>query len=219
MQWPTRTISRSGPYKYVIQGTDPTTVEALRDEIQRDGFKTTDRGSPAVYPPDTASNGKLTVSARIEPYCRAMAKVALNYVCYRLGAQVALSPQFDPIRAYARYGYGRHQDFVVPTTRFPGMADACAGFVEPGAHALLLCQQEDRISVFVTLNALTVGRVDLKRDIRRLPMPAWLLSRFAPPTRSIENLTLPDDIPKAIVNPSASGLDELLPSSWRPRSV
>lgn len=43
---------------------------------------------------------------------RAVAKIGFNYFAKTYGAELALRPEFDPVRRFVRYGEGRPPDFV-----------------------------------------------------------------------------------------------------------
>ena len=161
----------------------------------------------------------LTHTLKLQPYCRAMAKIALNYVCYRFGHETALHPEFDMLRAFARFGLGRSFEFVVPTLLNHNIMDSAAAFVGMNHHGLLLFaggnKERWKAAVFVVVEGKTVGRVDLGCREDTLPNRRWfLLSRFDPAQRSVVDFTLPDDIPRAIINPAAIGMHDIWPKEW-----
>ena len=121
-------LLRSGPWKYLVQGTDEERVLKLCEHVKVNGFRPDTIGEPSdggQLPSAPPINYDLSI--QLDLHCRAMTKVALNFVCYRLGSAVALHPEFDGLRNYARWGTGHFSDFVVPTLLNHTIGDALIG--------------------------------------------------------------------------------------------
>jgi hypothetical protein len=121
-----------------------------------------------------------------------------------------LHPDFDELRAYARFGTGHFQDFVVPTLLNHDLEGAVRGFLHTGSHGLLLLNvrpEDGRAAVFVAVSQVTVGRVDLSRAecSHALPEGAWALLRLGPEDGAVSSFTFPDDLMAAMVEPGAFG--------------
>lgn len=208
-------LLRSSPKSFVLIGTSEARVEAFRKSILEVGVvpdsmgtnETKDRGDPPT----------ITFPTKLEfvPYGRAMAKVALNFVCHRLGSEVALREQFDPVRKFILGSEGDVFDFVVPTALNHSLGDSLAPFLTGEQHALALVTadvgSEVRESVLVALSGKTVGRVDLTKGNPGLPEGTWVLTRFDGEERTFTDFALPQDILRAVVNPEPLGLGDLWP--------
>jgi hypothetical protein len=205
---PLVTIVRSAPFVYSIQGTDAARVERLLSLARTEGLHHEWIGESRS--PSDGSTPPITFDASLAlgPFCRAMAKVALNFVCYRLGARVALQPEFDAVRRFARYGEGTFADFVVPTLLNHDLSEAAAAFVGPehSALSLLAAPEVKRESVLLAIHGKTIGKVDLTRGTPALPPGIWLLTRFADSEPRVDDMTLPDEMVRAVLNPAAVGL-------------
>lgn len=212
---PRLAILRSSPNVYLVQGVEAVTVEQFAQRIRSEGFK------PDWFN-ESFSHGRtenpaitFDTSLKLEPFCRAMAKVALNFVCYRLGIDTALRPAFDAVRRYARYGEGHFMDFAVPTLLNHDLSDSLQAFVTEHHHACFLVKggadEGPREALLLAIRGKTIGRLDLTRGNPGLTQGTWLLSRFDEDQRSVEDLTLPKDMLRALLNPAALGLEHLWP--------
>ncbi len=211
---PTLAIIRSRPRCYLVEGNDEGRVERLCAELRTKGMQADQIGQPSRGRTNSGTPMTFPTSLHLEPYCRAMAKVALNFICYRLGASVALRPELDAVRAFAREGSGTWSDFVLPTLLNNGMESAMAAFFMRGHHGLFLWQC-GKVAVFVVLGGQTVGRVDLIQDGGDLLVDGGtLLSRFDPEEHTVEDFSLPSDMPQAVVNPTALGMEGMWPKEW-----
>jgi hypothetical protein len=216
---PRLAILRSAPNIYLIQGVERDAVERFATEVKTNGMRPEWTNKPMERSSSKAPPILYDTSLSLDTFCRAMAKVAINFVCYRLGVDVALSSEFDRVRRFARHGEGAFMDFAVPTVLNHTLVDAAAPFVTAEHHALILhagpaengspCEV-----VFVAIRGKTIGRLDLTRDQPALPAGTWLLTRFNGATRSVEDLTLPDDMYPAVLNSAAIGLQDVWPRSW-----
>lgn len=214
---PRLAILRSAPNVYLVQGVATAAVEQLASYIRAEGFKPDWFNESSTQ--GSSENPAITfdTSLKLEPFCRAMAKVALNFVCYRLGIETALLPAFDTVRRYARYGEGHFKDFAVPTLLNHDLSGSLQAFVTERHHACFLvtgdAEQGHREALFIAIRGKTVGRLDLTRGNAGLPRGAWLLSRFDEEQRSVEDLTLPQDMLRAVLAPAVLGLAHLWPPS------
>lgn len=212
---PRLAILRSSPNVYLVQGVEATAVTQFAERVRREGFKPDWFNEP--FSTQTTENPAITfdTSLKLEPLCRAMAKVALNFVCYRQGIEAALHPAFDAVRRYARYGEGHFMDFAVPTLLNHDLSDSLQAFVTERHHACYLMKASSdegpREALFIAIRGKTIGRLDLTRRSAGLPRGTWLLSRFDEEQCSVEDLTLPRDMLRAIVNPAALGLEHMWP--------
>jgi len=215
---PRLAVLRSAPKVYLIQGTDGALVDRFAAKVRVEGMRAEWTGEP-IEASDTATPPiKYDTALLLDPFCRAMAKVALNFVCYRLGPEVALRPEFDGVRRFARYGEGAFFDFAVPTVLNHTLGDTAAPFATPDHHALILAtggaDGGRREAVFIAIEGRTVGRMDLTRGHPALPPGSWMLTRFDVARRTFEDLVLPDDMPRAVLNPAALGLQDIWPKEW-----
>ena len=217
--WPSLTIIRSSPRTFLIQGTDATEVERFCGKIAAQGMKPDWVGEPNTTATEDNPPIHIPTELPLDTYSRAMAKIALNYVCYRAGAEVALRSEFDAVRAFARIGEGNWFDFVVPTLLNHELLDYGGAFFAASHHGVLLFKGGKdggrKEAAFIVIEGKTVGRVDLTHGAGGLTVGTWiLLSRFDPEQRSVEDFTLPDDMPRAVVNPGALGLQDVWPKEW-----
>jgi hypothetical protein len=212
---PRLAIIRSAPYVYLIQGIDDELLARFSEKVRTTGFKPdwvndTFRNSAEENP-----SIRFDTSLALEPFCRSMAKIALNFICYRLGSDIALREEFDSVRRYARFGEGSFVDYAVPTILNHSLADSNAAFVAAEHHALFLVvgggKDVRTEAVFISVRGKTIGRLDLTRGRPGLPPGAWLLTRFDEKHRSVEDLTLPDDMPRALLNPEVLGIEKIWP--------
>lgn len=212
---PRLAILRSAPNVYLVQGVEAAAVEQLVARVRSEGFKPD--WFNESFSRTTTENPAITfdTSLKLEPFCRALAKVALNFVCYRLGIDAGLRPAFDAVRRYARYGEGHFMDFAVPALLNHELSDSLQPFVTERHHACFLVKGDSdeghREALFVAIRGKTIGRIDLTRGNAGLPQGTWLLSRFDEGQRSVEDLTLPNDMLRALLNPAALGLEHLWP--------
>ena len=145
---------------------------------------------------------------------RAMAKVALNFVCYRLGTDTALLPTFDRLRAFAREGTGDLWTFVKPSL-LTGMDNTAAGpFTTGHEHVLVLMRaMKDAApyeAVIVIISGRVIGNVSLQpvgAPAAGLPEGTWLISRCDPVQHRWDDFRMPDDTYRAIVNPATLKLE------------
>jgi hypothetical protein len=107
-------------------------------------------------------------------------------------------------------------DFAVPTLLNHDISDSLQAFVTEHHHACLLVKGDakdgHREAVFIAIRGKTIGRLDLTRGNAGLPEGTCLLSRFDEGQRSVEDLTLPQDMLRAILNPATLGLEHLWPT-------
>lgn len=215
---PRLAILRSAPRIYLVQGTDGDVVERFAAKVRSEGM----RPQSTAEPMERSSNRNPEITYRtsllLEPFCRAMAKVALNFVCHRLGPEVALRSEFDGVRRYARYGEGSFMDYAVPTALNRTLEHAAAAFVTADHHALYLMVADveggRREAVFIVLRGKAIGRLDLTRGNPGLPAGTWLITRFDEAKRSYEDLTFPNDMHRAVLNPAVLGLQDVWPQEW-----
>ena len=215
---PELTILRSSPNTYLVQGWDEKSLNRTCEGLRANGLHLTTDEGPASRD-DIAGTAHFPTSLKLAPYCRAMAKIALNYVCYRCGAETALRSEFDNIRGFARYGQGHPFDFVVPTVLNMSLADSYAAFFRDEHHGLVLFKVQKETKwhegVAVVVSGRVAGRVDLLSQGKGLPDDTWiLLSRFTPESRAVVDFTLREDMHRAVVNPAALGLQDEWPKEW-----
>jgi len=217
---PRLAIIRSKPRTYLVRGFEAASVAKLASQLRTSGLQPDWLANPtngsSEEPPAPIS---YPTALHFEPYCRALAKVALNYVCHRLGAETALKPEFDELRNFARKG-GSPFDHVLPALLNHSIEDSGAAYFASHHHGLLLVKigtdDGEREAVFVVLGGKTVARVDLTRGRGGLPEDTWiLLSRFDADQRAVDHFTLPNDMPRALINPGAFGLQDIWPKEWQ----
>jgi len=216
--WPFLSIIRSNQRTFLVQGTEAGSVTQFCGWLRINGFRPDWIGSSASTLVADAAPITFHPSLRFDPYSRAMAKVALNFVCYRLGAELSLHPAFDEVRSFARYGTGNCFDLVCPTLLNHSLEDANAAFFSHEDHGLVLFKagpnQGGKVGVFIVIQGKTVGRVSLNGSSGVLPESAWLLTRFSSTKHTVEDYVLPDDMPRAVVNPGALGMRDVWPREW-----
>jgi len=208
-------IIRTAPRTFLVEGSDAPRVERVAEELRTRGIQQAWAGRPSHSVTDAGIPISYDTSLKLEPFARALAKVALNYVCYRLGSDVALRPGFDAVRQFARHGVGNWIDFVTPAL----LSGGDRGFAEPWVtgdqHSLLLVgadgQDRTREVCFVTISGKYVGKVEFQPNAPHaegLPVGTWLTSRLDPNNRTIKDFELPRDLVEAVVNPEALRLAE-----------
>ena len=210
-QLPRIVIVRSAPNVFLVEGPDPVRVDRICSEVKTTGLqraweKPSEPGSDLA-----GASIQYRTSLKLEPFSRAMAKIALNFVCYRLGAETALRSEFDGLRSFARNGTGMWSDYVVPALLSGGDDDAAARWVNGFQHVLILTRtlpaQGDRYVLMIVLGGRYIGRVYMTAPGRSgLPQGTWRLSRFDPAERTVANFVLPADILQAVANPAAIGV-------------
>lgn len=214
---PRLAVLRSAPRVYLVQGVEQETVERFAAEVMANGMRPEWTNQPMERSTNRAPPIQYNTALSLDTFCRCMAKVALNFVCYRLGVNAALRSEFDRVRRFARYGEGTFVDFAVPTVLNHTLVDAAAPFVTREHHALILhagsADEGPREAVFIAIRGKTIGRLDLTRNQPALPAGTWLLTRFNTAHRSVEDLTLPDDMYQAILDPVAIGLENIWPKN------
>jgi hypothetical protein len=208
-------VIRSGPGSFLVEGRDASAVQEMASDLRERGL------IPAWRTPSSEVNHgptpevRFNIAVDLNKLCRAMAKVALNYVCYRFGVEMALHPGLDRIRLFARYDEGECFDFVVPTLLNSSLANSCAAFASKDHHIVQYVSPgsaSGRRSIFIAVQGTTIGRVDLTRGDPPLPLEGWIRgTRFDHVKHTVEDYSLPDDIIRAVINPAALGLQDLWP--------
>jgi hypothetical protein len=214
-QRPALAILRSAPRKYLVEGTDGARVAELIAKLKESGLRLTREGPDRTTETDgTGPTIRHDTALSLDRLARALAKIALNYVSYRLGVEVALERGFDDVRAFARYGTGNWLDFVTPAL-LGGLGDTpAAPFLVGEEHVLVLMRGRDgtpaeRGGVLVTVGGKFIGTVHLqpKGAQPALPRGTWLVSRCDVAAGTWEDLTMPADALRAFINPGALGLE------------
>jgi len=131
--------------------------------------------------------------------------IAVNFVCYRLGSDVALRSEYDALRAFARDGSGYCFDFALPALVSGGGEDVSIPWVEADQHALVLMRTTEahgnRDVLMIVIGGEYIGRVDLSAPgSSGLPEGTWLMSRFDPAGRAVTDFVLPADMSKAVAD-------------------
>lgn len=98
---------------------------------------------------------QIDVEWKLDDANRAVAKIAMNTMAARIGSQFALSPEFDPLRAYILGEDIRHPPQLAPGEiavdgRFVTRTDDAA-VVPTGEHAVTLCYVAPTLYAWVTL--------------------------------------------------------------------
>jgi hypothetical protein len=212
---PVLSIMRSAPRTYLVEGTNEPRVTAFLDEVSTRGLRVDRMGLPSAR--EIEGHGppiKHDLQLDFRRMGRAMAKVALNFVGYRLGADVALSPTFDALRAFARHDEGDLWAFVKPALLTGGDTKLATMLTTGKEHALVLLRaMQDagpREVVFVIIAGRYVGMVNLQPEgapAGGLADGTWLISRCDPDDHRWDDMRIPDDAPRAFVNPAALGLE------------
>lgn len=209
-------IIRSAPRTYLVRGTSAEEVDRFATELRTVGLPFTEVSGERRAGPQVPTPVTYQTALRLDPYCRAMCKIALNYVCYRLGPEVTLREAFDAVRAFARHGSGHFADFVVPTVLNHEIKDSLDAFTRAEHHGLFLTCTNEVEAVLIGIEGRCVGRVDLTKGGRSgLPRGTSLLTRFDWQTGTTQDLTLPEDMPRALLNPEVFGLGDIWPKEWR----
>ena len=208
-------IVRSSRRTYLVEGTNERRVGDLCAEMKARGLQVAHMGSPAVEEaPGHGPPIKYDVSLSLGRFGRAMAKIALNFMCYRLGSEVALLSTYDPLRAFARHGDGDLWAFVKPSL-LTGMDNQAAEAWTTGhEHVLILMRDKEegqpRESVIIVVSGRVIGSVRLQAEgipAAGLPDGTWLISRCDPVQHRWGDYRMPDDAFRAIINPAALGLE------------
>ena len=200
------------PGVYLVEGVDPQRVAILCNELRQRGLQAGSVGIPRAIERDGSGPAiNYDLSLDLRQFGRAMAKVAFNFVCYRFGASVALSPSFDAIRAFARFGEGDLWAFVKPSLLMGGENNAVSSFITGKQHLLMLMRTGSEAgahqAVFIVIGGKFIGTVDLQPTGDGLPPGTWILSRCDSEKHSWEDMRLPDDAPRAFTNPAAIGME------------
>lgn len=216
--WPRLAIIRSGLRTYLVQGSDADLVRRFCEMLGKVGFKPNsigERGSISVHHGEPIEFRR---PLRLDLFSRAMAKIALNFTCYRLGAETVLRPEFDGVRRFARYGTGHWFDWVCPTLLNHDLEGVGAPFFSSEDHGIILLKTArdhgGKAGVFVVIEGKAVGRVSLDQGRDVLPDGTWLLTRFTPMRHSCEDYMLPNDLPRAVINPVELGMQDVWPECW-----
>ena len=190
------TIVRTAPSTFLVRGTDPAEVERFAEKLRTTGLKIDFEGTPTASPQFQPKVGRRT-SFPVGEVSRAFAKVALNYVCFLFGPEIALRAEFDPVRRLARFDEGEFGDIVVLAI----MTDELRGpnaYADPKRHALVLQELEQdgrfRVAFQATLHGYSMGLVRFPPTAERmLPPGTWRVSYFDHVAKSVEHLKVPDD--------------------------
>jgi len=200
-------VLKSARNKYLVQGSDHQAVDEISERLRTNGLRVTnaeagftgqDYANPTVHVPIVLSSETLS---------RALAKVALNFVCYRLGADTALRPEFDSLREFARNGVGTWNDYVSVMKPHSRVQNTERAFLCSKHHGLTLFRAlhnggQDVVSVVI--EGRSVGHVRVNR-VKELAAETWLLSRFDPERHTVENFELPKDMTQAVLSPDEAG--------------
>jgi len=127
-------MAQTGAYEYFLTSDLPTQAELEKSGFDRKhpkaifgvgmdsdklkrlltekgvGFNFAGERPQGLPPADIECEVSVTIDDRIR---RAIAKIAFNYLAYRLGRDFALHPAFDPVRRYIRYGEKKDHPFVI----------------------------------------------------------------------------------------------------------
>ncbi len=112
-------------------GADEAT-RRMRDALERQGIKLTYRPLALVAPPGDGATLQYEFGMPPEVQ-RGIAKIAFNYLAFREGAQFVLSPAFDPIRQFIRFGIIPLLSPLETNNDLPFRTSAAEGFV-PVVH-------------------------------------------------------------------------------------
>jgi len=213
---PAVAIIRAAPRKYLVRGTNAKEVERFANELRTVGLPFAETFGERQARPIAPTPVTYETALKLDPYCRAMCKVALNYVCHRLGPEIALMAEFDAVRAFARHGTGHFADFVVPTLLNHELQDSLDAFTRQEHHGLFLTHSDEVEAMFIGIEGKCVGRVDLTKGGRSgLPRGTWLLTRFDWKAGTTQDFSLPQDMPRALLNPEVLGLGDIWPKEWQ----
>jgi hypothetical protein len=141
------------------EGIDP---EKARPLLEAKGFDMSHFPEGTETPPP---NGRVlgeTVARISHPEFRLATKIALNYLAAVVGSDVALRPEFDRARAYARYGEERGR---VPVHCFENR-----WFVGRTGHYVSLSQAKDLVVVQLSLLLRVQYVVTLAVDAEQVPV-------------------------------------------------
>ena len=204
---PELSIVRSSPNKYIVQGWDDESLSRTCEGLRINGLQLTRAEHQSEGPEEVAGTACFPTGLNVAPFCRAMVKVALNFICYRLGADTALRPEFDGLRNFARNGVGTWNDYVSVMMPHSRVQNTEAVFLSSKHHGLTLFRGfhsggKDVVSVVIA--GRTVGRVRVNQ-IKELPTEKWLLTRFDPVRHKVEDYELPKDIAQAVLSPDEAG--------------
>lgn len=200
-------VIRSAPNAYLIEGTDDELIAQVVSAIESSGMVLVwnTEATPRAIDHEITFN----LSIDFDVMCRAMAKIALNFLCFRLGHDAAMSSSLDGLRMYARHGTGDGFDYVTPAL-LAGQTRDSSPFATSEQHALMLLLDEHaNLQAAIDVYGKPIGVVRLApwtNDFDHIPPSTWLLTRFDSTTKTYQDLTLPGDFQNALVNPQALGL-------------
>lgn len=202
-------VIRSAPKTYLVEGTDGEIVTQMLDGIRTRGIVLAWKSAATESHIDSQHEIVFNFSIDLDLMCRAMAKIALNFLCFRLGHQAAVSRALDGLREYARHGTGEGFEYVTPALLAGQLRDSVP-FATSHQHALMLSTDEQgALHATIDLYGKPIGVVCLAprtSELECVPCDTWLVTRFDSIAKSYNNLKLPHDLGSAIVNPQALGM-------------
>jgi hypothetical protein len=140
-------IIRSSKRSYLIRAQDPKIADSIITALKSSKLmeSVAHDGSPAI--------GRSVQAPPLHAYrivkwgnvCRAVAKVALNFVCAAVGSEVARRPAFDPIRRYILTGESDSAasggGFVAENLLLGEHRGVFDTFTKPGHHTIILIEE------------------------------------------------------------------------------
>lgn len=189
-------IIRTAPRTFLVRGTDAGELARVEQELATIGIKMVLEGAPeasALFQPRLSAQ----VSFPIGSIGRALAKVSINYLCFLFGPALALRPELDPVRRFARFDDGLVFDHVV-LKMMQGDSDGPDAFADVRRHALVVTEMQTaggfRIAVSANIHGYPVGLVRFAETAERLlPAGTWRVSYFNHENGEVEHLKIPQD--------------------------
>jgi HNH endonuclease len=212
-------VVRTAPATFLVRGAVEAEVSDLARRLRSTGLELTrNEGHTTWVPPAKPPPLDIKSQLPVGSVARSLAKVALNFLCSLFGTDVALQPEFDPLRSFARYDEGSFMDFVSLAILDEPQRKAANPFSDPERHALVLVQVPDgsmyRLGVQVVLHGKSVAIVRMSKTATPLlPLGTWRVTYFDHVRKTVEHLAIPHDGIRCFPNidavvPGASSLWE-----------
>lgn len=178
------TIVRTAPNTFVVRGTDAEEIASIAAQLRTSGMRLDYQGEPtasASYQPKIRANSSFPVGE----VSRALAKLALNYLCLLFGPETALREEFDPVRRLARFNEGAFGELVV-LSMMNGGRDVPNPYADLNRHVRFP-----------------------QTPSPMLPLGTWRVSYFDHVRKAVEHLAVPRDGLRRFANMKAilPGLD------------
>jgi hypothetical protein len=191
-------LIRSSRLTYCIRASSQPEADKIANAVKSGKLLADSR---ALSPPEEGSNKQpwvqTTLKVNFGHIERALAKVAVNFVCKVVGPSAARSPAFENIRNFIRSPVSKVSgEFVGWLDRSKvDPADLASKFTVEGRHTLVLLNPEGWPCVFVILygRPFVYVRLTLQQSPGALPPNTAVAALFNYRDRTHEVLSLADD--------------------------